>query len=213
MATRRGPDNTCRFSVGGHIGTVAWANVFWAQLTYSTTPTQADLDAWLTAVSNAHKTTLAQHMATPATYEIGKAQLFLPGNGLLPSQVLMNGAGTGTATAGDSQATCEVISWTIQVYWRGGKPRTYLPFTPSSNMQGNNKLTTAAISALTTQALAFRTAVNGATSGPINATQLGTVSFRTGNAERVPPVFFPFVGAKVHSRVGTQRRRLGPWAP
>src|SRR5215831_7301918 len=110
MATRRGPDNSVRFVISGTMQTVNWANVFWATLTMGGTPTQANLDTWLTNAAAAYKTNFASHISTNVAFTQAQAQLFLPNNGLLPSLVAMTGNGTGGTTAPASQATCEVIS-------------------------------------------------------------------------------------------------------
>jgi hypothetical protein len=213
MATRRGPDNTVRFSIQGTLNAVNWANVFWANLTLSGTPSQADLDTWLTAAAAAYKTRWAPNMGSTALYTQAQASLFLPANGLLPSIVAMTGGGTGTPGTGQPQSAAMVISWQTGVYWRGGKPRSYIPCPPEAAISNNKNIQTASLATLATVGNNFRTDINALTSGAITGTQLGFVSFRHGNADRVPPLFFAFTGVKVHPRLGTQRRRLGKWMP
>jgi len=213
MATRRGPDGTVRVSVQGTMNTVNWANIFWANLTTSATPSQADLDAWLTAFQAAYKTNFQAYATTAVAYTQAQASYFYPTNLILPSIVAMSGTGAGTAGAGQVQSACAVVSWQTGVYWRGGKPRTYLPDVDDGNYTAQRTLTSTAQTNLKASALAFRTAVNALTSGAITATQLGFVSFRSGNADRTPPLFFGFSDVKIHPRLGTQRRRLGKWVP
>ena len=145
------------------------------------------------------------------TYVVGKATLYTPGGGELVSSSSMTGTGSSGGTAVANDGTCKVASWLSTVYWRGGKPRTYLPGVSTSETTGDHSLTAGEITALKTAAAGFRTAVNALTSGGITGTTLGFVSFRTGNADRVPPLFYAFTGATVHPRLGTQRRRLGHW--
>lgn len=202
-----------RFSVAGTVNSIAWANVFWANLTTSGTPTQTDLDTWLTAAQAAYKTRFAAYSQTVVTYTQAQALLFLPGSLTLPSLIAMTGTASGTNTAGTDQSACTVVSWQTGVYWRGGKPRTYIPFPPAANVTNNRSIAAGTITALTTAAAAFRTDINALTAGAISGTQLGFVSFRHANADRVPPVFFAYTGVKVHPRLGSQRRRLGKWAP
>jgi hypothetical protein len=213
MATRRGPDYSVRWAVQGLMNTIPWANIFWAQLTVSGTPTQADLDAWLTAASNAYKTRFAPHESSQVTYSQASALLFLPASLALPSLLAMTGGGTGGSSATEDQSACAVVSWQTGVYWRGGKPRTYLPLPLQGNVVNNRQLSSTEIASLLTAAGNFRTDMNALTTGAITATSFGFVSFRSGNADRVPPVFFPFTSVKIHARLGTQRRRLGKWAP
>jgi hypothetical protein len=202
-----------RFSVGGKVGTPNWASVLWAELTMSGTPSVADLDGWVTAMIAAYKSAFSAYITSNATYAQGQAQLFLPSAGLVTSLVATSGAGSGAVTNADNLAGSAVVSWNVNAYWRGGKPRTYLPAILGSLMVSNDRLTTTAITNLTASAAAFLTAMNALSSGAITDTTLGTVSFRSANADRVPPVFFPYTGAKVHPKIGTQRRRLGKWIP
>jgi len=211
MASRRGPDNSVRIAISGSQNSVNWANVFHAQLTTSSAITQTDLDTWTTSFQAQYKTSFSGHQVANATYILAKAVLYTPGGGQLTSAVAMTGAGVeaGTAVADDSVA--KVVSWLSTVYWRGGKPRTYLPGCPTADVLNNVQLTAASVSALATSAGAFRTAINVLAPGTITGTKLGFVSFRTGNADRVPAVFYEYTGARVHPRLGTQRRRLGKW--
>jgi hypothetical protein len=213
VATRRGPDNTVRFSIGGKVSNVNWANVMWAQLTMSGTPSVADLEGWLTAFVAAYDAQFSAYITSNATYTQAQAQLFLPSNGLVTALIAVSDAGSGSVTNADNLAGCAVVSWSINAYWRGGKPRTYLPAILGSLMVSNDRLTTTAITNLTGDAGDFLTAMNALSSGAITDTTLGTVSFRSANADRVPPVFFAYTGAKVHPKIGTQRRRLGKWIP
>src|SRR5215467_13886591 len=161
---------------------IPWANVFWTNLTTSGTPSQTDLDTWLTALQAAYKTRFAGLVQSTVLFTQAQAQLFLPGNLILPSIVAMSGAGSGTATAGTDQASSMVVSWQTGVYWRGGKPRSYIPLPLAANIVNNKSLGAGTITNLTTAANGFRSDVNALTSGAISATQLGFVSFRSGNA-------------------------------
>jgi hypothetical protein len=118
--------------------------------------------------------------------------------------------GSATAPIADN-AACVVISWLSAVYWRGGKPRTYLPGVIGTATTDGVGITTSFATGIKTAAQAFRTAVNALTQGAITGTALGFVSFRTGNADRVPPTFYAISDATVHHRLSTQRRRLGQW--
>jgi hypothetical protein len=101
-----------------------------------------------------------------------------------------------------------VINWAISAYYRGGKPRTYMPGVPQSVVTDGRTLSSAYRSALATDAASFITDVNAITHGGITAVQLGTVSFQVGKNWRTPPIFRPYVGASVRQIMGTQRRRL-----
>lgn len=213
MATRRGPDNTVRVAISGVRGTPAWANVFWCSLSTGGTIVQADLDSWTNSFQAAYKTNFAPVQGNSVHYSQAMATLFQPGGAVLHSVVSMTGAGTEAGAELPENAAAKVVSWLSSVYWRGGKPRTYLSGLVEADIVSSVGLTATAITNLKTAAAGFRTAVNALSTGTISGTALGFVSFRSGNADRVPPVFFPFTGSTAHTRLGTQRRRLGPWTP
>jgi hypothetical protein len=211
MASRRGPDNSVRVAVSGTAGNATWANVFRAQLTTSSAITQSDLDAWLVSFQSAFKTLASPYQINQVTYGLAKAILYAPGGGELISEYSMSGNGTAGSDATAYAGECAVVSWLSGVYWRGGKPRTYLGPIAETQKVDEQSLTATVISNLKTSAATFRSSVNALTQGTITGTVLGFVSFRTGNAERPTPLFFAITGATVHPRIGTQRRRLGKW--
>lgn len=211
MASRRGPAGTVRISINGTKQGSSWANVFWCNLTGGVSASQADLDAWTTAFQAAYKAQLQAVMTTDCTYGTARATLFVSSTAVLESTIAMTGAGTNAGTILNDNSACAVFSWLSTVYWRGGKPRTYLPGLTNAATTDAKTLTAGTITAYKAAAAAFRTAVNALTSGAITGTQLGFVSFQSGNADRPAPLFFAITGVTVHGRIGTQRRRLGKW--
>jgi hypothetical protein len=211
MATSRGPDNSARIAISGTTNTQNWANVFHCQLTTSGSIAQADLDTWTAAFGAQYKTSFAGQESGAVNYVLAKTTLYTPGGGQLTSSAALTGAGTsgGTNVSDLSAALC--ISWLSTVYWRGGKPRTYLPGLSTAQVANNYQIAGASITSAKTAATGFRTAVNALTATSITGTTLGFVSFRSGNAPRGTPIFFAFTGATVHGRVASQRRRLGRW--
>jgi len=190
-----------------------WANIFHCQFTTSSSIAQSDLDSWLNTFQAQYKTSFAARMNANATYAQSSATLYTPGGGVLQSNVAMTGTGSHGGTAVTDATMCKVISWLSTVYWRGGKPRTYVPGIETGDLAASSAsvLANAEITAMTTAATGFRTAVNAMTQGTITGTTLGFVSFQSGNVVRPTPLFFAYTGAKVHSRAGTQRRRMGKW--
>jgi hypothetical protein len=187
------------------------ANVFHYQLTTSGTISQADLDTWTTALQAAFKTRLQAQLPTDYTFSYAKTVLYAPGGGELVSTSTPTAwAGTGS-TVSLAGSACAVLSWQSGVYWRGGKPRTYIPLVATWVTAGTDQITVAQRAVYVTQANLFRTDSNALTAGTITATAIGFVSFRSGNAERGTPLFFAVTGVVVHPRVGSQRRRNGKW--
>jgi hypothetical protein len=201
-----------RLAIQGTWSSINFANIFHAQLTTSSSIIQADLDSWVTSVQAAYKTRFQGLMSTSVSYVVAKAILYTPGGGALSSSIAMTGAGTvGTAIV-ENNATCANLSWLSTVYWRGGKPRTYLPGVVQANLANALTLSAGGITAYNTGGAGFRTDVNALAPGTITGSSLGFVSFNSGNVPRATPLFFPITGVRVHPRLGTQRRRLGKWA-
>jgi len=211
MASRRGPDNSVKVAITGTQAGVNWNNIFHCQLTTSSSIAQADLDTWTTSFQAQYKTSFAPHSHSGIVYTLAKTVLYTPGGGELISSITMTGNGTEAGTQISDASAAKVVSWLSTVYWRGGKPRTYIPGPVTADTANNVSLAGAEITSLQTAAGGFRTAINALTAGTITGTQLGFVSFFTGNALRPTPLFFAITGAKVHGRIGSQRRRLGRW--
>ena len=214
MATRRGPDNSVRVAIAQTVATKPAVNVFHAQLTTSSSIIQADLDTWLTAFAAAFKTAFVAHQSTQVAYVTATGTLYTPGGGVLQSSSAMTGNGTNGGTGTQDASACKNVSWQTTVYWRGGKPRTYLGGVTTTDLAASSwtSLSASEITSLTTQGNSFRTAVNALTAGTITGTTFGFVSFSSGNVARGTPLFFPITGSKVHPKMGTQRRRLGKWS-
>jgi len=210
MASRRGPDNSARVAISGNLNLRNWANVFHVQFTTSSSISQSDLDAWTTSFANQWKTSFLPVVNNSVNPTLAKSTLYTPGGGVLQSTSAMTGSGSG-GTGVSANAMSPLISWLSTVYWRGGKPRTYLPGAINADIQNGSENINAYITTLRTAATGFRTAINALTQGTITSTVLGMVSFQTGGVARTPAVFYAFTGAQVHQRLGTQRRRMGKW--
>jgi hypothetical protein len=211
MASRRGPDGTVRIAIQGTHNGTNWANVFWANLAGGAAAPQANLDTWVDAFANAYKARFGNLQTGQVAFVQAKATLFQTGGTVLQSVRAMTGTGANGSAELTENAAAAVVSWLSPVYWRGGKPRTYLAGITLANTTGAKALTAGAISAYALAGTNFRADVNALVAGAITSTTLGFVSFRSGNADRVPPVFFSITGATAHTRLGTQRRRLGKW--
>ncbi len=206
MASRRGPDNSLRIAVVGTVRGQAAAVVHHVQCVTSSSISQADFDAWLILFAAAWKTRFQTQLPTDFAINYFKAVCYTPGGGELVSTTTPT-AWSGTASSVSlSGSSCAVVSWQSGVYWRGGKPRTYLPLFSNGNNSGTDTLTTAFRNSLTTAAVGLKNDVN-----TITGATFGFVSFQSGNAPRGTPLFFAIVGAVVHPRIGSQRRRLGKW--
>jgi hypothetical protein len=182
-------------------------NVFWLNLT-SASPAQADLDAIVDAVVAAYNTRFTGFITSAATLVAAQASWIDSVGTVLESNRSYSDVMTG-GTGIDNLASCYVINWSIRDYYRGGKPRTYLPGVLQSVVVDGRTISATPRSNLAAAAVNFMTDVNALTHGGITACKLGTVAFARHNAWLAPPVFKQYQGASVRSVMGTQRRRLG----
>jgi hypothetical protein len=79
----------------------------------------------------------------------------------------------------------------------------------AANTSGNNTLTAAYQASIAAAAVLWLSDTNALVGAHILTTKMGTVSFASHNAWRVPPIFRAFTSASVRGIYGTQRRRLG----
>lgn len=101
-----------------------------------------------------------------------------------------------------------VTSWIVSRRYRGGHPRTYMGALSDSQLNPPQLLNGTFETNWQTAANVFMAGVN-ALVGTLPGCTLGAVSYRTANAPRVTPIFEPFIFGRVHSRIDSQRRRLG----
>lgn len=117
-------------------------------------------------------------------------------------------AGTNAGTTVSDASACYVINWNISAYYRGGHPRWYLPGPVTGHVSFGSNIDSGTTSSLATNMGLLRTDINGFTTTNISGTEMGTLSFATGNAWRTTPLFRPFTGVNVRSKLGSQRRRI-----
>jgi hypothetical protein len=195
-----------KYEVLGTYEGTHWANVL--HIRFSGGSSVSDMNAILTTIDaswDAHFTadlsdqlTHIESVLTDLTTDLSPRVSHSPG---------ISGGNTG-ATMPASVAIG--LSWPIARRYRGGHPRTYLAGVPAASVAGVSTVAPTAAANIETDAAAFLAAVNGATGAEMTALQLGALSYRTGGSPRTTPVFDPFLGgATVHSRLDTQRRRLG----
>lgn len=126
------------------------------------------------------------------------------------------GLRTGTATS--AQVAC-AVSWGVNLRYRGGHARTYLPAGNISDIQSGRLWTDTFWDEANTAADDFLDDVNGITVGA-HTFSLILLSYFSGSHKtpenphpdpvpRPAPAPFPVVSSSVHRRVDTQRRRLG----
>lgn len=197
--------------MSGSVQGVNWANVFWVNLAGGITATQAGFDAYVSSFGELYYNTWSDELPQGLQISSASGVLFQSLTTVLHSVHTMTHTGLVSAPFVADNAACWVISWTSNAYWRGGKPRTYIPGVQQSYLQSSRSLSTASVGNLRTKANNFHAAINALSATGITNTQHGFVKFFTGGTLLTPGVFYPISAALVHPRIGTQRRRLGAW--
>lgn len=112
-------------------------------------------------------------------------------------------AGGGMA---NQSALC--ISWKVNYRWRGGHPRSYLPPPSSAETTGGKNWSAAYQASAQTQARLFRDNVNATIQGSTGI-ELVAIRYQSKDEPTKMPLVLPIADALVHSRIDSQRRRLG----
>lgn len=205
------PADTIRISVEGNNSGLPWNNIFWVktdEVASSSSSISDLLDAFATKMT-ASNLWSACCLNTVHVTALRGVCVTSPGNALTAVRTMaLNGA---VAGADLTAASCAVVSWQSTAYWRGGKPRTYLPGLPGSFGDTNHSLNDTQKATILSNAGAFRSGVNAITTPAFDSVQLGFIHWQNNGEWLTPPVFYPFTGQLVHDRIGVQRRRLGQW--
>lgn len=207
------PPDIVRVGVTGTQGGLPWAWVFWCH-TDNEIDTHAGAqdfaDAFRSALNASSLVQTICHSSVVVTQIRAVIQIDDD------TAVAGENTSTITGTAGGTVLPaneCVVGSWQSDAYWRGGKPRTYIPGIPNTYVDTNHSLDNSTKASIVTKLAALRTDVNAITTPAVDLTTMGFVSFASGGNWRTDPLFFGFTGVTVHDRLGTQRRRLGAWLP
>lgn len=204
------PAGSLRFAVSGVApGGAAWANVYWISTTVAA-PTSAQMNTMAASLYTDWKSAYQALMGDDWTITLAKATYYGTAPYVITGEHIATDVGTvGAASLIPDQVTA-VIGWTVATTWRGGKPRTYFPGIVShTNLLDNAHMNSTLVGYLETAGTAWMTAVNAYTTSPFLTMTLGTIRFFSAGAPLSPPVFLPYTGNFVHSRIGTMRKRLG----
>jgi len=210
MATRRGPDESVRVACSGDFGASHWTNVFWFTSTHTTAIDTATMNTLCGNIHDLVGANYVQNMHVDSVLQDTKATYFPTG-----SDLVVVGEHTGSIPGGVSEvdplpaSVAAVLSWQAGVYWRGGKPRTYVGGLPASAVENETTLDPTLVGTLLANGDDLISGFNALASGNFNSLTFSLVSFFTGGELRTPPIAYPIAGVAVHPRIDTQRRRLG----
>lgn len=181
-------------------------NVLWLQSGSTGTPTLAQLQS-IQSFFDGNWPGVWGPMAYTGAQYIGSVITDWSSNtGLQSSSV---GAFTPVAGAGGAVANppqvCALISYQIALRYRGGHPRTYLPWVANNVIGGTNHdtISSGALTAMTTAMNHYITAMTGSS---ILGGQTPVI-FLGKNAPATPRIF-PFATFTMQPIVATQRRRV-----
>jgi hypothetical protein len=196
-------------TVNGQINAMPWANVFHVRYP-GTAPQVTDLNALCTAMLSAWGTNFAPLVNTNVSLS-GAVASDLTNASAAQGSASASTAGTRAGTALPNNIAC-CITWKINMRYRGGHPRTYLPATVSADVATGRLYTQAYIDLVTPAAAAFRTAVNGiaAPGGTYTMVCLRRTIDRVAQNPAVPVTI---QSSLVDHRVDSQRDRLGKDLP
>jgi hypothetical protein len=186
-----------------------WANVFWAT-TIVGTPTTTQMNSLASDLLGLWLTQFQSRLADDVTITLGKATYYGASGYVITGEHAVNDVGTFGSNSQVPDQAAGVVSWLVSTTWRGGKPRTYLPCIPNhSVLVDMAHMSSTLVSGLEGDGAAFLAAMNGYTTSPFTSMTLGCLRFFSAGVPLSPPVFLPYTGCTVHSRVATIRRRLG----
>jgi hypothetical protein len=197
---------TIALKVAGTKLSAPWNNVFHVKYTGSQ-PTSVQIDALCNSFLAAYIAQFAPTMDTDTTIDsVSGADL----TSQTASIGVSSGAGANGSLVGPTLTAqvALVVSWQINLRYRGGHPRTYFPSGTVDVVVGGRTWSASILTLMDTAAGAFITAVNGITTGA-NSYALSVVSRQSATLLRPTPFVLPVIGHAVHTRVDTQRRRLG----
>lgn len=118
-----------------------------------------------------------------------------------------NITGSRTGAALPVQAAC-VASWKVNYRWRGGHFRTYHPLGVITDITGGRLWSSSSLTTFNAAFDAYFAALQGIQVGGVGGHLTG-VRYIQNSAPLVTPLDLPVTDVTIHSRIDTQRRRLG----
>jgi hypothetical protein len=200
--------NTVRVALAHTLSGQNVINVFYVKCTtVGFALTQGDVQAVADGVANAHKTNFLPQLNNGLQLT-GAHAVDLSGPVSPIADSTVSGPGGSASPLSTTSAAC-VVSWRISRRYRGGHPRTYLGGITQGSFTTGRSFTGAFVTAVSTAAANFRTAVNAITTANLSAAQLSCVHYYQNRVLLAVPLVDSITSAAVNSRLDSQRRRLG----
>lgn len=190
----------------GRFGDSTWANIMHVQYA-GAAPSVADLQGLAFTLGTDYNNRFKAFQSTALTLdEVVATDLTSSTAAEAIEPIGLTGA-SATAIKPAQLAAC--ISWHIARRYRGGHPRTYLGGLTADIDSTEKNFDVTTVGTLKAHATSFIADVNATVQGAVGPFTFGSVSYRTGNAPRVAPIFDPILAASVTIRHCSQRRRSG----
>jgi hypothetical protein len=209
--------NVIRFRYAGTTQTGVWVNGLAASY-LPPPPSAADLATLAVALRTLWTTHLAPLVTTDVRLTTTQVWDISSDMGNQGTDAV-GSVGTATSVQPLPVQAAVAISWPVNVRFRGGHFRTYFPARNFADITGGRTLSTAYRTALANGFAAYRTALNATLMGSSSLILCGVRYFPTGFDANGHPIVktsgiqYPFGPPVVHSRLDTQRRRLGKEIP
>jgi hypothetical protein len=171
------------------------------------TPGGTDLFDLATDLYGTFETNILGHLSSQATLTECRVR-YWDGSAFLAASSFASHTGGGDSHISPAQVAM-VLSWSIDRSYRGGKPRSYLPYFPDREIDTDSAWSATVVASVATDAAAWLGDMQGLAPGGIDTVTPGCMHFFSGGAALAPPIFDPFLAVGVQKRICTQRRRLG----
>jgi len=197
----------------GNLGGQPYVNIFHAFLPANSISSNAQLATWATAWHSAlNSSGLLAHFSDTLHVTLLEHVLFINNVLVYRASGAVTESGTAPGTVLPASAAA-VLSWNTGAYYRGGKPRTYMGGVPASSVDTNHSFLDAAKANIQSSANALVTNINAIVTAQVPDTTFCFINWQRKNVWNNPPLTYEITGCVVHDRLGSQRRRLGPWLP
>jgi hypothetical protein len=204
-------ENSLRVAYEGTYGPCTWAVIH----RFISNPSDVVTGAQLAAVLATLRDAFALRFITgPDTSNnlhltrVAATRMNDSGTNVVRRVIVADSSGDG-GTDDDPGQVAYLYNWSSGDPRQGGKARSYLPGVLDSDQSDEGRLLGSVVTGRTTQALAYLTAANAASSGDLDGLQMVEYSTVDGLAYRTTAAVYTIDDVALNLVLGTQRRRVG----
>lgn len=170
-------------------------------------PLSADLSSFSASVATLWNSFMAPLMNTTVRLNLVETQdISSPTGAFGSSNIVQSGTRAGTPMPVQVAA---VATWHVNYHWRGGHPRTYWPAGVQTDVVNGKTWATPFQTAMSSALASYISGMNAITVGGSPVGIFSAVRYFSNNALMGVPLVLPITASSFHTRVDTQRRRLG----